>query len=448
MKRLWVTLLLVLICANAQAKTAVSVDAFLTPDDVTVGHLNDFRTTTVNFLNSIDGANIQASTVTPDQLNANADPTVRWGEAFNEWVVSGLLPPTTSGTLLSTTTSGTAYVKNDTTGNMERVAKDATANTYTASQYTYLDLSDVGTYTYTETAIGAAEPAVAANSIRLARVSSDPTQIAAVRDDRIMAISLDDTQADFERVDMYMTVITPDDIIISPGVIYHGSARLKKVTTTEIDLTQAGDWVTGGGGRANGTMGFVVISEAGIIQATTTAPTVFDIQGNTAGTLRYSDIGSAYYRVLGWFYMNTDGAGELEAGQYSNFPDGNVRNMIMVTADANVSTTSASFQELDDMNKKFYSTGRPLVMQFMGTTSRSAAGGTIGVQLSLDSIEIPYAIGYGTCETAGTAGAKVTASAQGFVETVSQGIHDVRTFWNTTIATAYCKYRMMRVMEQ
>lgn len=58
-----------------------------------------------------------------------------------------------------------------------------TARTYTASKDTYVDLLDnldgTGTLVYTEVANGAAAPALAANSIRLAKVVTGATTIAA-----------------------------------------------------------------------------------------------------------------------------------------------------------------------------------------------------------------------------------------------------------------------------
>ena len=174
--------LLTLLLPRLSYSAAIAVDDFITADDVTIAHLQDFKNIVVDAINSADGALLQDESVTAAKLDANANPENRWNELFNDFVFDGLLPPT-STTLITTTTGGTAYI------NGVRVAKAATAHTYTASRYTFVDLSDTGTYTYSAITFGGSEPATALNSIRLARVSSDGTQIPAVRDDRVLTLS-------------------------------------------------------------------------------------------------------------------------------------------------------------------------------------------------------------------------------------------------------------------
>ena len=96
-------------------------------------------------------------------------------DIFDDFVVSGLLPATSSD-LTSDISAGVAYVSG------VRVVKATTSHTYTASTDTYLDLDSTGTYTFVEVANGAAEPAVTADSIRLAKVVTDATAITSVTD--------------------------------------------------------------------------------------------------------------------------------------------------------------------------------------------------------------------------------------------------------------------------
>lgn len=182
MKKLLILVLIFFSLCNF-SYAAVVTSAYVTADDVTVTQLEQNRVIITNALNSFDGALIQNGTVTSSELDANANPENRWNEAFTDFVYTGLTIPT-SASLSSTTTSGTAYV------NGVRVVKDATAKTYTASKHTYIDLSSTGTYTYSEVAINAAEPSVASNSIRLARVSTDSTTVLSVRDDRDTSIDI------------------------------------------------------------------------------------------------------------------------------------------------------------------------------------------------------------------------------------------------------------------
>lgn len=62
-----------------------------------------------------------------------------------------------------------------------RYAKTGVANkTYTASKDTYVDIDAAGTVTYTEVANGAAAPALAANSLRLAKVITSGVAITSI----------------------------------------------------------------------------------------------------------------------------------------------------------------------------------------------------------------------------------------------------------------------------
>ena len=188
-------------------EASITVADFVTADDVSVTHLQTFKNTVVNAINSADGGLLQSTTVTTAKLNDNANPEKRWDESFTDFVYTGLLPPT-SASLSSTTTAGTAYIEG------VRVVKDATAKTYTASKHTYVDLSKTGTYTYSEVAINASEPAVTANSIRLARVSTDTTTVLSVRDDRSTTMTtLGATGMIFEGAtdDAYETTISVTD---------------------------------------------------------------------------------------------------------------------------------------------------------------------------------------------------------------------------------------------
>jgi hypothetical protein len=78
-------------------------------------------------------------------------------------LISGCLPAT-SGTLTSTISAGVAYVQG------VRVTPIATSKTYTNDRDTYVDLDSTGAYTYAVVINGAAEPAITAGCLRVAKV--------------------------------------------------------------------------------------------------------------------------------------------------------------------------------------------------------------------------------------------------------------------------------------
>ena len=223
--------------------------AYVTPDDVTITHLETDRVNITDAVNNLDGVLIETGSVAATKLDDDANPHNRWNEAFNDFVYTGLTIPT-SASLTSTTVAGTAYI------NGWRVVKDATAKTYTASKHTYVDLSDSGVYTYQAVTIGAAEPAVSLNSIRLGRVSTDSTTVLSVRDDRVTGIQLsvggvtllsdvdEDTKVNVEnstdediiRFSLGNTTLTTAQEVLTLQAVNATSAKLEPTTNNFVDL--------------------------------------------------------------------------------------------------------------------------------------------------------------------------------------------------------------------
>jgi hypothetical protein len=93
-----------------------------------------------------------------------------------EQVYTGL-QPATSASLVSDISIGEAYVRG------RYIRKDRTrSKTYTASKDTYVDIDNTGAFQFSEVANGAGEPAVASNSIRLAKAVTNGTAVTTVTD--------------------------------------------------------------------------------------------------------------------------------------------------------------------------------------------------------------------------------------------------------------------------
>lgn len=171
----------VLIAQTAYAGT-VSFDQLATSSDLTVAKYNsDLNTIFTDYNSNVQSTNIADDTVAEVDMADNANPRIRTYEGAScEKVYSGLLPSTTSGTLVGSIPSGTAYPLG------YRVVKSSsTPKTFTANKWTYVDLDINGDFTYSEVTIDSSAPAVAVNSMRLARVSTDSTQVFEVTDLRV-----------------------------------------------------------------------------------------------------------------------------------------------------------------------------------------------------------------------------------------------------------------------
>ena len=304
MRKIITALLLTLFTTYAHAGV-LSGDAFIVSNDVTISHLENFRLGVINKINSFPGGNIQSGTVAVTALDANATPVNRWKESFNDYVYTGLLPPT-SASLVSITTAGTAYISG------YRVVKDATSHTYTASKDTYIYLSKNGVYTYSEKDSGVAPDPTPADNIILAKVVTSTTAVTSVTDLRVTGISFGGGNDDAYIKGMELITISPDvlTVTVDAGVCYNGSTRVGKVAKTTLKFNSASDWWDGTltGHDYTGTVStdcwaYVGVKTDGSIKfLTSTAPNYADTSGNTAGKLKYwKDTSNKYWRVIGAF---------------------------------------------------------------------------------------------------------------------------------------------------
>jgi len=132
---------------------------------------------------TVTGTGLPTRTVS-DVILADPDDQLTTADLLNDWVASGLLPSDPGAVLAMTTPTGVAYILG------KRVTPIATGHTYTASKDTYVDLSSLGAYTYSEVTNGASAPAVAASSMRLFKVVTNGTEITGVTDLRALTVTL------------------------------------------------------------------------------------------------------------------------------------------------------------------------------------------------------------------------------------------------------------------
>ena len=302
MKRLFAILSILLMCQSAYAGT-ITVDTLVSADDITLQWLNGFKNTVVDALNSIPGDNMQANSLTADAFDDNTNIVTFRDEAFNDFVFTGLLPPT-SATLISITTAGTAYISGT------RVAKDATSNTYTASKDTYVDLSNNGTYTYAEVANGAAEPATTSNSIRLVKVVTNGTAVTSVVDSRVTGVQIA-TNEDFQIEGLELYWSTTSAVSVDAGLLYNGATRVRKSSATILNVGTASDYINGASERGTSKWIYVYSNSSGSIKLDDTAPDYADVSANTVGMLRYYKVGTAYWRLIGAIRLNATGSGNI-----------------------------------------------------------------------------------------------------------------------------------------
>lgn len=133
---------------------------------------------------------------------------------------------------------------------------------------------------------------------------------------------------------------------------------------TTLTLETDADWIGGSSLQATSTYGFIYADASANVKMHTTAPDESDTSGGSSGILRYNDFGGATdYRMLGWFYMNSTGAGELNSYEVGNLKDGDVQNSVVRTDSTNDAITDTTFPSTDLTNATvhFYSSGRGII---------------------------------------------------------------------------------------
>ena len=178
MKKLLFILSLLVMSGHLYAGT-VSFDQLSVSGDLTTTKFNtDLNTIYQDHNNNVQTGNILDDTITEADFADEANPRIRTYEGAScEKVDDGLLNTTTSGTLSGAIPTGTAYPRG-----FRCDKTSTTARTWTASRWTFLDIDQDCNFQFSEVAIAGATPSVAANSIRISRVSTDGTQVFAVQD--------------------------------------------------------------------------------------------------------------------------------------------------------------------------------------------------------------------------------------------------------------------------
>lgn len=184
-RNLFIAISLLVICSQQLSADITTYDNVFSTNDVYSSDFStrlnrNFNQSLTGGINNITATNIVNDTILEADMADEINPRIRTYEGAScEYVDTGLLPAT-SANLTSNISLGVAYPRG------YRINKaSATSRTYTASRWTFVDIDINGDFQYSEVTIGAATPSVAANSVRLARVSTDATQILSVQDIRV-----------------------------------------------------------------------------------------------------------------------------------------------------------------------------------------------------------------------------------------------------------------------
>lgn len=299
MKR--ILLILLLLLSTTTIANAGLITLKVLSEDASIDDLNaNFNILKNEFNGSIESANIAADTIAEVDMADEVNPAVREGDHFNAYTVTGHLPATsTAPNLFSDISAGTSYIKSD-AGKLFRQVTTATSHTYTASRDTWVDIDINGTFQFTEVSLGAAEPSVVADSLRLAKVVTDSDNITSVSDERTLTVTLT-TDEDFYLKGMKINCDnTGGEISADSGIVKHGTTTIGKTSFTNLTVSTAADWWDGNVDTGSAAFYYIGIDGDGNIKFLgDSPPDTHDTSGNTDPPFYYWDDGSTKWRVLG-----------------------------------------------------------------------------------------------------------------------------------------------------
>lgn len=455
MKKLLLVLVSLMVISGQCYANTISVPAFSA--DSSVDHLNTFRTTVVNVVNgNISGAagtgasiNILADSVAEIDMADDANPRVRdsyllgitvdtisGGVAASQgaFVKSGGTPAT-AVSLTSDVSAIIAFV------NGYYISKAATSQTYADGSTTYLWLNQSGSY------VQSTNPNTnVSNAALIASVVTSGGQITTVTDLANRRLPGLIVPANY-RTGLYVSRDSTSTITLFPGSGEINNTTLSKTSVTTLNLATAGDWAGGSSLRATSTYGYVGIDASGNLKLHTTAPTHSNYALSvTTGKKRYASWSSTTYRILGWFYMNATGSGEINTYESGNIKEADVSNANALTSNVQVSTASATALAADtEALIRFYSSGGPIHATYNAGTDNSGASDTI-LTMSIDSVGVANNLraALGNSSTTGTRSVVVEQVAQ----TASQGTHTVQGYLKVSANTGYVNNRIVVVEEK
>jgi len=443
MKRLIVAIGL-LLTTNCYANT-ISIQPFISGNDVTIARLETQRSTIQNVINgNISGGsqNILAGSITSSDLATAINPVTFRNEAFNDWTYSGMLPPT-SASLSTTITAGVSYV------NGVRVQTEATAHTFTASKDTYLYINAGGFFDYVEVANGASAPATPANELLLAVVISNGTAITSVTDSRTLSIQITANSSNFAvnyRDQSYVSRDTTVNFYVKPGTFAIGNSNYTNTASTSTKSVVTGaNWIEGGypsgyagrifvyGYNNSGTAYDFKFSSADVAFA--------DTSSNTGGILRYYVSGGTTYRALGWAYLSAD---VVQLYQTSDFRDVGNKNIVSRTSATAVSTASTSLVNDNFADIKFYSSGGFCTIEYSaGVANDGASLASIGIMI--DSFDIATTLRSILGQSSNSTTLNVTSVWKGIL---GRGVHTIQGRFSASANSAFVNNRTLTITEE
>ena len=155
--------------------------------------------------------------------------------------------------------------------------------------------------------------------------------------------------------------------------------------------------------------------------------------------------GATQYRKIGYFY-NDSSSNIVNVG---NIKGGDVGNVMQVVGTTDISTTSTTYEDMTDMEIKFVSSGRPVLVLFEAPLENSSV--QQWAQIEIDGSGKNSSMRY-EHDSSSPQTSKIPLAIHYLDTTLSAGSHTIKIKWKVNTGTGYQKaisdgYRVLTVME-
>lgn len=410
MKRLLAFMLITMLFCTPTYAGTITYTTLSSDAGISYSHFNDSFSAIYNEFNgSVESANIADDTLAEADFADAINPRVRDNEQIGSFTYSGHLP-VTSTDLTSNISAGTSYV------NGYRVVTNATSKTYTASKDTYVYIDINGAFQYQEVANGASQPSDPSNSLLLALVVTDSDNITTVTDKRQTTPPSLRIYQDFKTG----LVISRDSsdintVTIDRGQIDFGSSVTsglrRNTSSVSVDFDTSGRGGLDTGSQAANTYYY--------IHAVADDDNTTGYEG-IASTSSTDASGVTGERLVGWIYSNSTTALSVDACGANKEQGGDAPNLAWASK-SEFSQAVAVTTLTPVYLMKFYSSGRPVRINYHAGLKSASSTQDVYEVLSIDSIGIPESkIAWRTNDTDSSFGAGGSV-----IRTLSKGVHDI-----------------------
>ena len=434
MKKVIILVAMLFICSSSYG-AVISYTSLSGDSGLSYSWLNDsFNTIYNEFNGSINDANVQDDSLKEPDFADEINPRIRTDETIGDFTYTGHLPAVPGGGgLTATTTAGTSYIEG------YRIVTAATDKAYTASKDTWVYIDINGAFQYEEVATDASEPTTPSNSLLLATVVADGTDVTSVTDRRQTTPPNLRIYTDYIQALVISRDVTDTEVVqLGVGTIDFGAGVSngfrRNILSADIDFGSNGRGGLDTGSLSEGYYYLYAVADDG---NTTTYEGI-------ASTSPSGASGVEGERLVGWCYAPSGSLISPDSiGAYRGV-GGDAPNYVRVEGTNSVTTTGSTYEEIPSLaDVKFYSSGRPVKISLVIPFSNANSGADNHFTVSVDNVHFMTVMH----DTTGNAHKNIATTQN--IKKLGKGTHTIDAKWaiaNDTLTQNAPVYGNRRLM--